>query len=155
MKQEEKELLLRDLCSRLPYGVKASYYGAKEERYTWDEIEGIQILGYVDIGQYDLPIEAIKPYLFPLSSITEKQKKDLLIHVLGKKDCKHFQVLSDGSIGSTDAKQQKLECFNFSWVNFDNETTSAYIDWCNKNHIDYRNLIGKNLALDATGLNIY
>ena len=73
MTQEDKELLLKDLCARLPYGIKASYYGAEEEREIWDEIEGITFDGYVDIGQYSLPIEHIKPYLFPLSSMTEEQ----------------------------------------------------------------------------------
>ena len=76
MTKEDKELLLKDLCARLPYGVKASYYGAEEERETWDEIESITLDGYVDIGQYSLPIEHIKPYLFPLSSMTEEQKKE-------------------------------------------------------------------------------
>ena len=76
MKQEEKELLLKDLCSRLPYGIKASYYGAEEECETWDEIEGITLDGYLDIGQYSLPIESIKPYLFPLSSMTREQERE-------------------------------------------------------------------------------
>ena len=78
MTQEDKELLLRDLCARLPYGIKASYYGVEEERETWDVIEGITLDGYVDIGQYSLPIEGIKPYLFPLSSITKEQNKEWL-----------------------------------------------------------------------------
>ena len=73
MTPEEKQLLLQDLCARLPYKVKASYYGAEEEMQTYDEIEGV-CGDYVEIGQYSLPIEAIKPYLFPLSSMTEKQK---------------------------------------------------------------------------------
>lgn len=77
MTQEDKELLLQDLCARLPYGVKASYYGTEEECETWDEIEGITLDGYVDIGQYNLPIESIKPYLFPFSSMTYEQKKEL------------------------------------------------------------------------------
>ena len=77
MTEEDKELLLKDLCARLPYGIKASYYGAEEEREIWDEIEGITFDGYVDIGQYSLPIEAIKPYLFPLSSMTEEQQTNL------------------------------------------------------------------------------
>ena len=76
MKQEHKQLLLKDLSARLPYGIKASYYGAEEERETWDEIEGITHDGYVDIGQYSLPIESVKPYLFPLSSMTEEQKEE-------------------------------------------------------------------------------
>lgn len=75
MKQEDKEILIRDLCGRLPYGVKASYYGADEECETWDEVDGIAF-GYVEIGQYSLPIERIKPYLFPMSSMTEEQKNE-------------------------------------------------------------------------------
>lgn len=75
MTQENKELLLRDLCGRLPYGVKASYYGADEECETWDEVDGIAF-GYVEIGQYSLPIERIKPYLFTMSSMTDYQKSD-------------------------------------------------------------------------------
>ena len=76
MEQEHKDLLLKDLCARLPYGIKASYYGAEEECETWDEIEGITRDGYVDIGQYNLPIEAVKPYLFPLSSMSEEEIKE-------------------------------------------------------------------------------
>ncbi len=76
MKQEDKDLLLKDLCGRLPYKVKASYYGAEEECECWDEVEGI-VNDYVEIGQYSLPIEAVKPYLFPLSSMTEEQLLEL------------------------------------------------------------------------------
>lgn len=75
MKQEHKELLLRDLCARLPYGIKASYYGADEECETWDEVDGVAF-DYVEIGQYSLPIERVKPYLFPMSSMTEEQKNE-------------------------------------------------------------------------------
>lgn len=75
MRQENKEFLLKDLCTRLPYGVKASYYGADEECETLDEVDGIAF-GYVEIGQYSLPIERIKPYLFPMSSMTEEQKNE-------------------------------------------------------------------------------
>ena len=75
MTQENKEFLLKDLCARLPYGLKASYYGADEECETQDEVDGIAF-GYVEIGQYSLPIERIKPYLFPLSSMTDYQKSD-------------------------------------------------------------------------------
>ena len=69
MTQEHKELLFKDLCSRLPYVVKASYYGAEEERETLDEIECVTLDGYVDIGQYSLSIERIKPCLLPMSSM--------------------------------------------------------------------------------------
>ena len=79
MTQEaRRELLLKDLCARLLYGIKASYYGADEECETWDEVDGIAF-GCVEIGQYSLPIERIKPYLFPLSSMTEEQNKNISI----------------------------------------------------------------------------
>lgn len=77
MTSEDKEkLLFKDLCARLPYGIKASYYGIEEEQETWDEIECITLDGYVDIGQYSLPISEVKPYLFPLSSMTDEQEKE-------------------------------------------------------------------------------
>ena len=125
MMQEDKELLLKDLCARLPYGIKASYYGAEEECETWDEIECVTLDGYVDIGQYSLPIEGIKPYLFLLSSMTDEQRKEF----------------------DTTLKYLPAEEIDF-W------TLDTY-DWCNKNHFDYRGLIRKGLAIDATGLNIY
>ena len=127
MTPEEKQLLLQDLCARLPYKVKASYYGAEEEMQTYDEIEGV-CGDYVEIGQYSLPIEAIKPYLFPLSSMTEKQK---------------IEYNSLRSIGID-------EYGNIVYFN-----TFESVDWFNKNHFDYRGLIPMGLANDATGLNIY
>ena len=127
MTQEDKDLLLKDLCARLPYGIKASYYGVEEECETWDEIECVTLDGYVDIGQYSLPIEGIKPYLFPLSSMTEEQKMFL------KQQNWCIAISTSGTV----------------------ETTIEGIDWLNKNHLDYRCLIPKGLAIDATGLNIY
>ena len=145
MTQEDKELLLKDLCARLPYGVKgkceldASYdtsfdtvfqthkfnaevYGIKEDlllvtpliedndeqTYAEEEVaDGVSILDFT-------------PYLFPLSSMTEEQKK------------KWFYTLSS-----------------------DYNITYDTVDWCNKNHFDYRGLIEKGLAIDAANLNIY
>ena len=125
MTQENKELLFRDLCGRLPYKVKASYYGAEEECETWDEIEGIIIDGCVDIGVYSLPIERIKLYLFPLSSMTKEQSKI-------------YHELIGGMFGTS------------ALINFE-----LLEEFFNKNHFDYRGLIEKGLAIDATNLNIY
>lgn len=134
MTQEDKDLLLKDLCARLPYGIKASYYGAEEECETWDEIECVTLDGYVDIGQYSLPIEGIKPYLFPLSSMTEEQKQYLKNRFCYDWDGEPYDLWKcQIEIGDTD----------------------ELIDWFNKNHFDYRGLIEKNLAIDATNLNIY
>ena len=78
MTPKDKELLLKDICARLPYGIKASYYDVQEECETWDEIECVTLDGYVDIAQYSLSIERIKPYLLPMSSMTDKQFKEYL-----------------------------------------------------------------------------
>ena len=75
MKQEGKELILKDLCARLPYGVKVNtiqgdftLLGLTNERvFTTCEVEGCH---------NDFPIQCIKPYLFPLSSMTEEQEKE-------------------------------------------------------------------------------
>lgn len=76
---QDKELLLKDLCARLPYGVKAKYYGSAEECECCDTIEGIYLIDdEVVIGQYGLSVENVKPYLFPPSSMTEEQKDDMI-----------------------------------------------------------------------------
>lgn len=125
MEKDLKDILLKDLSARLPYDIKASYYGAEEECETWDEIEGISSDGYVDIGQYSLPIESVKPYLFPLSSMTKEQSKI-------------YHELIGGMFGTS------------ALINFE-----LLEEFFNKNHFDYRGLIKKGLAIDATNLNIY
>ena len=80
MTQEEKELLLKDLCARLPYGVK---FLRKSWNYEWDqEMSVIEVLEDIDKDGYInntkvYNVEDIKPYLFPTSSMTEEQKLDL------------------------------------------------------------------------------
>ena len=121
MAEKDKEILIRDLCARLPYRVKVKvkYYDDNWRLlaiYTNDTIYVTRDIGY-PIETY---FEDCKPYLFPLSSMTEEQKKEWL-----------YTLSSDYHI------------------------TYDTVDWCNKNHFDYRGLIEKSLALDATGLNIY
>ena len=135
MTQEDKELLLKDICARLPYGIKASYYDAEEACENWDEIECVTLDGYVDIGQYSLHIERIKPYLFPLSSMTKEQKNECLKGT-SLEISKYNKIY--GYSEYTD-----LECY------------LKVIDWLNKNHFDYRGLIERGLAIDATRLYIY
>ena len=150
MKQEDKEILIRDLCGRLSYGVKAyiknwsnlsrKYY---EGIYTVESIDPSlnTIIGYSERSFVEVIVDnddyEIKPYLFPMSSMTEEQKKYI-----------------------TD-KWGINEEFDFEidpyWGKYFVELgyTVEFIDWLNKNHFDYRGLIKKSLALDATGLNIY
>ena len=162
MTKEDKELLLKDLCARLPYGVigkcelDASYdtsfdtifqthkfdaviYGLNEDlllvtplienedeqNFAEEEVaDGVDILDFT-------------PYLFPLSSMTEEQKK---------------YITDRWGIN---------EDFNFeidpNWGEYIVELgdTINFINWLNENRFDINNLIPKGLAIDATGLNIY
>lgn len=128
MTQEEKDLLLKDLCSRLPYGVKAKYYGSAEECECCDTIEGIYPMDdEIVIGQYELSIDEIKPYLFPLESMTEEATREF----------------------SATLEWIKAKGHSASVMTYDS------FDCLNKHHIDYRGLIPMGLAIDATGLNIY
>lgn len=74
MTQEEKQLLLKDLCGRLPYGVKVQW--VTETTELIGIIEDIAQVGY-DINDYDVAaIEDIKPYLRPMSSMTEEEENE-------------------------------------------------------------------------------
>lgn len=136
MTKEEKDLLLKDLSARLPYGVKVqtAYPDAKI-------LEGIQFPDYIGIsdGYYSLDVMECKPCLFPLSSMTEEQREELY---------KIGWYLEGDKIYSTFR--------NYDEVNYKTHTDSLeLVNWCYKNHIDINGLIEKGLALDATGLNIY
>ena len=125
MKQEDKELLLRDLCARLPYGVKLhciSNTMACIGPYTLDTIV---LDRFCNKNTKYVPIDEVKPYLFPLSSMTEEQV-----------------VEYDNLIQDIWDKLKDWKC-------------AKLIDWFNKNHFDYIGLIENGLAIDATGKNIY
>ena len=138
MTQEQKNLLLKDLCSRLPYGVKVKFGDSKPAPLTVIEHNefGWQIGSEDEFGGMVTTIDNVKPYLFPLSSMTKEQRKEY-------EDALTYHDYVKG--GWTIAKS------------FDDEYIIPYwfVDFCNKNHFDYRGLIPKGLANDATGKNIY
>ena len=148
MTQEEKSLLLKDLCGRLPYGVKIelTWWVMGEGTYINTTLEPDHIEQLLNDEDGDTEI---KPYLRPMSSMTEEEKMELLEVVVGKDAIKYFQVLIDGSIDNTDAAHQDLQNFTMHWVNFDGINTASYLDWLNAHYFDYRGLIEKGLALEA------
>ena len=129
MTREEKDLLLKDLCTRLPYGVKCIVTKSRiEEGQKGDMgklvcicLEGVNCISdipfFSEFGNF-------KPYLFPLSSMTEEQQKE-------------YQYITE------------------RWMYDSSYSIADSIDWLNKNYFDYRGLIPMGLAIDATGLNIY
>lgn len=131
MKQEEKELLLKDLCARLPYGVML-----KTDNVFPQKLEGISFdkdtfVVWVSDGGFTLDYMDCKPYLFPLSSLTEEQKEELNDELIELE----LKALND-----------EISCI---------EAVKFEIDFYLKNHLDYRGLIPMGLANDATNLNIY
>jgi hypothetical protein len=146
MTQNEKDLLFKDLCARLPYGVKCEVYNCIG---VLDEVTTFYGVGVTYSNGQDTTcrIDECKPYLFPLSSMTDEQAKEL------------FNIF--GLVcPSTEEDYIKInECTGITFFlcqGFDVEThLDKLIDWLNKNHFDYRGLIPMDLANDSTGLNIY
>ena len=130
MTKEDKELLLKDLCARLPYKLQVEII--KDGTSITDKFTTATIK-YLEYGYWD-----VKPYLLPLSSMTDEQKEELKQRGWYF-DC--FEIYNVDKHGYREAISHE-DCFDL-------------IDWLNKNHFDYRNLIDKNLAIDCTNLNIY
>ena len=147
MTQEEKDLLLKDLCARLPYGVKVESVFINPDTKEHKSC-GIEVFNATSLLMIRDGLGEFKPYLFPLSSMTEEQSMEL------------FKLFGINLVDSIGADYIKInECTGITFFlnkGFDVEThLDKLIDWLNKNHFDYRGLIEKGLALDATGLNIY
>lgn len=147
MTQENKKLLLKDLCARLPYGVICHYdtivpmvgkvksYGRLYNISFFDVKPCFQFHCNRDIFDFD----NVKPYLFPLSSMTEEQQEEF-----DRIYADDMQVVACNLKNKLDGKPYETNLGHY-----------RHIDWLNKNHFDYRGLIEKGLAIDATGLNIY
>ena len=131
MTPEDKELLIKDLCARLPYNVICQVEFKENGKYN----SKVMLLSgiFTDEAYFTTKGGSIysneyKPYLFPLSSMTEEEKEE------------YCQL------------QQKV-IYNSKGVI--NEDVTKYINWCHKKHLDINNLIPMELAIDATRLNIY
>lgn len=131
MVQKDKELLLKDLCARLPYGVKCEI---DEERKvgTLFQINACSVS--INEDCFDHLVINCKPYLFPLSSMTEEQKVEF------------------GKMAELDTEYIITQIKNDApnWT-----SGLSRFNWLLKNHFDVYGLIPMGLALDATGKNIY
>ena len=153
MTQEDKELLIKDICARLDTNLVCSIYRTDDEGVGYrDEILHGYCKGDIWYEFYfreDCSIgidnvSKIKPYLFPLSSMTEE-----MIEEFNNLFNSSFQYFNQGVISASRVWDKnepvfvgELEC-------------SKLIDWFNAHHIDYRGLIEKGFAIDATDKNIY
>lgn len=144
MTEKQKEFLLADISARLPYGVKCAeiYPDGNKFENVWDIIrvskyveDGIHISNCKTIYGYCSQIQNIKPYLFPLDSITIEQEREL--SKLGVSYCEY--ALHDDIRG----------------LGIMVDEAYIFFEFCYKHHIDFLGLIDMGLAIDATGKNIY
>ena len=117
---EERNLVFKDLCGRIPYHVKV-YLEDAIDPTPFCENHLKHFWGYTNV----------KPYLFPISSMSEDLKNKLYTN-LTKLELKAINDEIEHSV-----------------------VTAFEIDFYHKHHIDYRGIIPMGLAIDATGLNIY
>ena len=136
MKEEERKLVLKDLCSRLIYGVKIRTWTG--EIITSD----LNTFPYSinEMNEEDMwsQFDEIKPYLRPMSSMTEEEKEELK-ELIDSEDVdeKGVYFLEGGTL------EDYLSEFSYKLCNIVN-------DWLNEHHFDYRGLIERGLALKAT-----
>ena len=129
MTQEERNLLTQDLCARLPYNVKVKHL---LDTYPSDllcidaEKNVVYVNHYGSEGKYK--IECIRPYLRPLSSMTEKENLSLAEFVGVRVSARHGEIYFPNLSDNTACNWHKA------------------FDWLNKNMFDYRGLIPRGLA---------
>ena len=134
MTQDDKDLLLQDLCARLPYSVKVESVFINTDTKK-RKLCGIEIFDATCILMIRDGFGEFKPYLFPLSSMTEEQKQE------------YTYIVNYISPDDTD----NLKEGEFIYV----EQCVQLLYFYHINHLDYRGLIEKGLAIDATGKGIY
>jgi len=136
MTQKDKELLLKDICARLPYGVKMNHIA--DDEHSPKTLIGVakDMITLEGLGGYEcVDTEDYKPYLFPLSSITDEQEREL--SKLG---------VSYGEYALHD---------DIRGLGIMVDEAYIFFEFCYKNHIDFLGLIEIGLAIDATGKGIY
>lgn len=123
MTQEDKNILLKDLCARLPYRVLVHYCNKSHTLYTNEFVLNERLL--LEFRTPDCCVE-LKPYLRPMSSMTEEEQKE-------------FNDQMYKARPYSDGKSYNI----YEVIGFD-------IDWLNEYHFDYRCLIEKGLAIEIT-----
>lgn len=134
MDKEDKELLIKDICERLSYGVKCYPVTTKGEPNTIGGYCEVSDDFYIREVSGWFHISIIKPYLRPMSSMT-------------RQECTQLNVLLPRYFIVTPECLACLDHINGGIINF--EVLDTIIDFYNSHHLDWRGLIPKGLALEA------
>ena len=137
MIQEDKELLLKDLCARLSHGVicntpKGDGYLNSINQTIFDVELGINIININSVHRDTFKLENCKPYLRPMSCMTEKEFDDMFNQFYSAQEEFFRNCSNTDTIGKLIAND-----------------TVRY-DWFYEHHFDVRHLIEKNLAIEVT-----
>jgi hypothetical protein len=130
MTREEKDLVLQDLCARLPYGVYVQIVDRVGLTHTLVELNP-------EVIQKMWSYKSIKPYLRPMSSMTEEERKSL-----------PFPWNFDGINITSYTKEN-------GFIEIQQTDIIELTDWLNKKMFDWRGLIPKDLALSTDEFNPY
>ena len=131
MNEQDKQLLLKDLCSRLPYGVMCNiqtcfvFEDGTLRRGSYDKILDLDTVTEINEWKETGELEKFKPYLRPMSSMTEEERNEYL-----------------------SIKMQETERVALAEI-YRPEAISEIMDWLNAHHFDYRGLIPMGLAIEA------
>ena len=139
MTQEDKELLLKDLCSRLPYGVKIelTWWVMGEGTYINTTLEPDHIEQLLNDEDGDTES---KPYLRPMSNMTEEEFTNL----------KEYSGLKYDQLDLASFQNGTYKCLDFYLSEVPSAVVIKVFDWLNRYHFDYRNLIQIGLAIAVT-----
>lgn len=139
MKKEDKQLLLVDLCTRLAFHCRVFYeyvddldnktYGYSLTLNTWC------------IDEFNANKAIVKPYLRPLSSITDDELVEL------RKICPHAVFNSAGAaIGSWILGINGSDYGRITYI----DEMSKILKFCYSHHLDCNGLIEAGLAVEVT-----
>lgn len=147
MSQEEKQLLFKDLCGRLPYNINVNITYSKEHGSSYRLRickEGCLLLNTDILGLYIQDEIYLKPYLRQMSSMTEEEKSKL-------RDMLYFGYASDDYDNYSHRGIEIKTCLydDEEKAEYDFEDFELLKDFLLKNHLDYHGLIEKDLALEA------
>lgn len=141
MTEQEKELLIKNYCARLPYGLKLNFYARATNENVLCTLLGIEpesdkpIIAKTDNGSFTFTQDHVKPYLRPLSTMTQEERDEwgeIIYQPLIKLEQYDYEGLG---------VERAPYCFA--------ESNANAFEWMLKKQFDYDHLIEKGLALEA------
>lgn len=143
MKPENKELLLKDLCARLFYSPFVQLWEKFDDEDS-EYFREIHNLSTYDIELFNSgEISNIKPYLRPMSSMTEEEKKEYIEYA-------GYEIEE-----SVNGRHYEYYLKDFCGTPDNPSVNTNGVDWLNKKMFDYRGLIPKDLAISTEVFNPY